>query len=110
MYAICLGYEDCNDVNHLKNDPAFQHVLDGELASQPTLSRFENSLSMSEIWRLSKYMIDTYISSLIGREKVVIDVDSTDNKTYGQQQGALFNGFDDHTIYNQLFFHDGEIG
>ena len=55
-------------------------------------------------------MVDTYISSLIGREKVVIDVDSTDDKTYGQQQGSLFNGFYDHTIYNQLFFHDGEIG
>jgi len=51
VYSICLGYEDGNDVNHLKNDPAFQHVLDGELASQPTLSRFENSLRMSEIWR-----------------------------------------------------------
>ena len=37
-------------------------------------------------------------------------MDSTDDKTYGQQQGSLFNGFDDHTIYNQLFFHDGETG
>ncbi len=53
-------------------------------------------------------MVDIYISSLIGREKVVIDVDSTDDKAYGQQQDSLFNGFDDHTIYNQLFFHDGE--
>ena len=54
VYSICLGYEDCNDVNHLKNDPAFQHILDGKLASLPTLSRFENSLRMSDIWRLSK--------------------------------------------------------
>ena len=55
-------------------------------------------------------MVDTCISCLIGREKVVIDVDSTDDKTCGQQQGALFNGLYDHTIYNQLFFHDGETG
>ena len=38
------GYEDANDVNHLKSDPLFEHVLTGEMASQPTISRFENSL------------------------------------------------------------------
>ncbi|WP_096685554.1 transposase [Ichthyobacterium seriolicida] len=44
VYMIMLGYQDANDVNHLQNDPLFKDVLQGNLASQPTISRFENSL------------------------------------------------------------------
>jgi hypothetical protein len=41
---MMLGYEDANDVTHLQHDPLFKDVLQGDLASQPTISRFENSL------------------------------------------------------------------
>ncbi|MCG8340290.1 MAG: transposase, partial [Cytophagales bacterium] len=44
VFTLMQGYEDTNDVAHLKNDPLFEDILDGEMASQPTLSRFENSL------------------------------------------------------------------
>ena len=39
---MMLGYEDTNDVSRLQYDPLFKDVLQGDLASQPTLSRFEN--------------------------------------------------------------------
>ena len=42
VFSLMQGYEDANDVEHLKNDPLFEDVLEGEMASQPTLSRFEN--------------------------------------------------------------------
>ena len=45
VYGIMLGYEDANDVDYLKNDPLLQDVLEGELASQPTISRFENTMN-----------------------------------------------------------------
>ncbi len=49
---LILGYEDANDVTHLKNDLVFIDVLQGELASQPTISRFENSLDKHSIFEL----------------------------------------------------------
>lgn len=42
VFTLMQGYEDCNDVEHLKNDPLLADILGGKLASQPTLSRFEN--------------------------------------------------------------------
>ena len=48
-----LGYEDANDVTHLQNDPLFKDVLQSDLASQPTLSRFENSIDKASIFKLS---------------------------------------------------------
>ena len=50
VFTLMQGYEDTNDVQYLKNDPLLQDVLDGELASQPTLSRFENSLDKASIF------------------------------------------------------------
>jgi len=47
---VMLGCEDANDVNHLKYDPLFKDVLQEDLASQPTISRFENSLDKPSIF------------------------------------------------------------
>ena len=52
VFTLMQGYEDTNDVKYLKNDPLLQDILDGELASQPTLSRFENSLDKASIFAL----------------------------------------------------------
>ena len=52
VFTLMQGYEDTNDVAHLKNDPLFEDILDGELASQPTLSRFENSLGKQGVFDL----------------------------------------------------------
>ena len=49
VYGIMLGYEDANDVKYLKNDPLIQDILEGDLASQPTISRFENAMDKHAI-------------------------------------------------------------
>lgn len=110
VFSLMQGYEDANDVEHLKNDPLFEDVLDGEMASQPTLSRFENRFDKRGIWELCSAWIDRYVSSLQGRDSLIIDIDATDDPTHGNQQLSMFSGFYGQFMYNELFFHDGHTG
>ncbi|GJM59929.1 MULTISPECIES: IS1380 family transposase [Persicobacter] len=110
IFGLVLGYQDCNDVNYLKNDPVISSILNGSLASQPTLSRFEMSVDRKVIYSLCESFVSHYINSLRGRKKIILDFDGTDDKTHGHQQLALFNGYYGHHMYHQLFVHDGETG
>lgn len=110
VFMMMLGYQDANDVTHLQHDPLFKDILQGDLASQPTISRFENSMDKRAIFELSNVWVDNYVSSLSGRKSIVIDVDATDDPTYGNQQMSLFNGYYGQFMLNELFFHDGETG
>jgi hypothetical protein len=110
VFMLMQGYEDANDVAHLKHDPLYKDILEGDLASQPTISRFENSLDNHAIFNLCYAWIDRYVSSLKGRSRIIIDIDATDDPTHGKQQLAMFNGYYGQFMYNELFFHDGETG
>ena len=110
VYTLMQGYEDTNDVEYLKNDPLYKDILQGEMASQPTMSRFENSMNKASVFALCYAWIDRYVSTLKGRKQIVIDIDATDDPTHGNQQMSMFNGFYGRFIYNQLFFHDGDTG
>ena len=110
VFMMIQGYEDVNDVTHLKNDPLFKDVLQGDLASQPTISRFENCFDKASIFALCYNFIDRYVESLKGRNEIIIDVDATDDPTHGNQQLTMFNGFYEQYMYNELFFHDGATG
>ncbi len=110
IYTLMLGYEDANDVNYLKNDPLLQDILGGGLASQPTISRLENSLDKHSMFKLCYAWVDRYVKTLKNRKQVIIDIDSTDDPTHGNQQLSMFNGYYGHFMYNELFFHDGETG
>lgn len=104
VYAIGCGYEDCNDTARLAEDPMQRMLLKrdpvkGEaLASQPTLSRFENQLDVRSLVSMGHAMADTVIDRhhrrLKGRvRRVTIDLDPTDDPTYGGQQLSFFNGY-----------------
>src|SRR5262249_14502094 len=105
LYQIVAGYEDANDADRLRHDPLLQIVADqklGEaLGSQPTLSRWENSPSARDLVRLNDTWCDQFIR-LCGDQvrqhgEILLDVDSTDDPTYGQQQLAFFHGgYDQH--------------
>lgn len=100
IFAIACGYEDCNDFDDLCRDPALKVALGRlprtghDLASQPTLSRLENSIGRGELYRMSEVLVDLFVE---GRDDpptwVVIDMDATDDPTHGQQQ---LRGFDAH--------------
>jgi Transposase DDE domain group 1 len=109
-FAMIQGYEDTNDVQYLKNDPIFKNILGGDLASQPSLSRFENRVDKLSIFNLCHLWIDRYVASLKGRKEIIIDIDATDDPTHGNQQMSLFSGFYEQFMYNELFFHDAHSG
>src|SRR5690625_1118819 len=104
VYGIACGYEDGNDAAYLRHDPIQKLLLDrqpmsgAELASQPTLSRFENCISARDALRMSTSTLDWVIArhrKRLGRKakRITIDLDSTVDETHGAQQGSLFNGF-----------------
>jgi len=110
VFMQALGYEDANDADILKNDKLFTSVFSGTIASQPTISRFENAMTKQQIFTILYAWLDAYIQTLAGRKTITIDIDGTDAETYGQQQLSLFNGFYGHTMFNELYFHDGDTG
>ena len=111
VYLMMQGYEDCNDEEKLKNDPVIQQVMGKNLCSQPTLSRFENSLGRRQIWLLCQWFVDRYVSSLPQDcKEVVLDADSTDDPTHGAQQLSMFNGYYYQWMYHKLVINEGKTG
>lgn len=117
-YQIACGYEDASDANSLRHDAGFQLALgrvpDDEeaLASQPTLSRFEQRRH-ADLLAFSNGLLDLWIERLRARARrskrrirIVLDFDSTDFVTYGEQQFALFHGHYGHYIYYPLLAFD----
>src|SRR6266508_3696212 len=91
--AAC--YEDANDSNTLRDDPIFKLMLDrlpgtgAPLASQPTMSRFENRVSRSELYRMARVLLDQFIASYATQPTVIVlDVDDTEDCVHGQQEHA----------------------
>jgi len=110
VLLLMQGYKDADDISLLKEDPILLQVLNGKPGSQPTISRFENSVDKRQIFKVLEAWLDRYISNIANRTQVIIDIDATNAETYGAQQFSLFNGFYGRTMYNKLFFHDGETG
>ena len=110
VFLLMQGYEDANDARYLKHDPVIETVLGGKIVSQPTISRFENQIDKHTIFNILNFWVDRYVESLKGRNEVVIDIDATDDPTYGNQQLSMFNGYYGQFMYNELFFHDGQTG
>jgi hypothetical protein len=111
IYLMMQGYEDCNDEKKLRKDPLVSELIGSELCSQPTLSRFERSLGKHDIYKLCNWFVDKYVNNLPSDcKEVVLDVDSTDDPTHGQQQLSLFNGYYYQWMYNELIINDGITG
>ncbi len=109
IYQIALGYEDCNDADHLRADPALKLAVgraptEDDLASQPTLSRLENQVGWHECWRISEALLECYRQRHRKRppRRIVLDVDATDDETHGHQQLAFFHGYYDEHCYLPL--------
>jgi hypothetical protein len=110
VFSIACGYPDANDSARLSADPIHKMLLERDpiggrnLASQPTLSRFENSIRPRELYRLGEALADSVIGRhaqrLQGRARLVtIDLDPTDDPTHGAQQLSFFNGHYDSWCY-----------
>jgi hypothetical protein len=109
VYGLALGYEDANDAARLAEDPVHKLLLGRDpvhgdaLASQPTLSRFENDVTRGELKAMGEALFETVLERHRRRRRTVrqitVDLDVTDDPTYGAQQLAFFNGFYDTWCY-----------
>ena len=110
VYGIACGYSDCNDASRLADDPIQKLLVDRDpvegdsLGSQPTLSRFENSVSSKDLFmmgsELADIVIEQHAKRLGGKARLItIDLDPTDDPTHGAQQLTFFNGHYDSFCY-----------
>jgi len=117
VFQIASGYEDGNDCNELRNDPIFKiscnrlPASDDPLASQPTMSRFENAPSRTTLYRIAKVILDVFIQSYDkAPEGIILDIDDTADSTYGSQQLTFFNAFHDCFCYLPIHIYEGKSG
>lgn len=112
IHGLALGYEDANDAARLAEDPMHKLLLGrdpgtGEpLASQPTLSRFENDVTDRDLLSMSEALFETVVTRHAKRRRkvrrITVDLDVTDDPTHGAQQLSFFNGFYDTWCYLPL--------
>jgi hypothetical protein len=108
IYGILAGCADQNDRDVLRHDPVFKLVAgrwpEGEhLASQPTLSRFENAVDVPSLRRLQDAFIDLFIAAFAAAPRhLTFDIDVFDDPTHGQQQLTFFHGYYDQYQYQYL--------
>jgi len=110
VFSIGCGYADANDSARLAADPVHKKLLDRDpvtgldMASQPTLSRFENAVGPRQLDHmgaaLAESVIERHAKRLHHRARLVtIDLDPTDDPTHGAQQLAFFNSHYDNACY-----------
>lgn len=117
MVMIAAGYEDCDDVDALRSDPALKIAIGRapdsgcDLMSQPTLSRLENLPDWRALARIGLGQIDLYCRSFARPPAaIVLDIDDTDDPVHGQQELALFNAHYDCTCFQPIHIFDGLSG
>src|SRR3954452_578931 len=95
VFGILAGYADQNDHDTLRTDPVFKLIADRspddpDLASQPTLSRFENAIDVPSLKRLRDVLIDQFLASwAVPPSALTLDLDAVDDPAHGQQQLVL---------------------
>ncbi|HXY78823.1 MAG TPA: IS1380 family transposase [Candidatus Acidoferrales bacterium] len=109
VFGVLAAYEDQNDHDTLRHDPIFKLIAerspeDDPLASQPTLSRFENAINIRSLKRLRDLFIDQFIASFATPPKrLTFDIDAVDDPAHGDQQLVLFHGYFDQYQYFPSF-------
>jgi len=113
IMQIAAGYEDANDCNDLRYDDVMKICSGSDqlLASQPTMSRFENQPSNRELYKMAKAFVDHFVASYPSApEAIILDCDDTDSIVYGQQQLSLFNTYYGDSCYMPLHIYEGLSG
>jgi hypothetical protein len=115
IYQIAAGYADANDANSLRRDPLFKLGVERsplepthDLASAPTFSRLEHSVDRKDVYRLTTAMVDQFITGYAEPPAaIVLDLDHSDDPTYGQQEFAFYNHHYQNHCYLPLFVFEG---
>jgi Transposase DDE domain group 1 len=125
VFGIALGYEDLNDHDHLRHDPAMA-VLAGKLqarrsgcaavAGKSTLNRLE--LSRPDPTRyhkiahdgaaIERLFVELFLEAHRSAPKqITLDLDATDDPIHGHQEGRFFHGYYDGYCYLPLYIFCG---
>lgn len=117
IFAIACGYPDGDDLDDLRSDPAFKLACGrlpesgGDLASQPTISRWENAPDIRTLIRLHHTMIDLWCESHRKPPKhITLDIDDTLDVVHGRQQLSLFNAHHDEYCFLPIHVYHAESG
>lgn len=112
--SIALGYEDLNDQQTLRDDPALQVAAgkaaeeESPLASPPTLCRLENRVSRKALVKMSAVLVERFLASHDKPPKeIVLDFDATDDPIHGQQEGRFYQGYYRHYCFLPLYVFCG---
>lgn len=116
VYQIAAGYEDGDDCDSLRGDNILK-ICSGrlpagkDLASQPTMSRFENAPGHRELYRIAEVILNNFIASY-GEEPpvIILDADDTNSNTYGEQQLSVFNDYYGQYCLMPLHIYEGHSG
>ena len=117
ILAICCGYEDADDLDMLRDDPGFRLAL-GKLpgsgpglASQPTMSRWENAPTTRELARMMGEMVGIYCASYPAPPAAVtLDIDDTCDVVHGYQQLSFWNGHHGERCFMPIHVYDTATG
>ncbi|MGH6675941.1 MAG: IS1380 family transposase [Xanthobacteraceae bacterium] len=113
MLAIACGYQDADDMDHLRTDPGFKMACGrlpdsgDDLCSQPTVSRWENAPDLRAVMRMTYAMVDLYCASYARPpHAVTLDIDDTVDVVHGHQQLSLFNSHYDERCFLPIHIYD----
>ncbi len=119
IFQIACGYDDQNDSDTLREDPLLKMVCGSlpesgaNLASQPTISRLENAATRRCCHQIAQVLFEIYLTQREkdgAPERVLLDFDSTDDPTHGEQEGSYYHGYYGQHIYHPLLVFDGQSG
>jgi hypothetical protein len=119
VFQIACGYEDQNDSDALREDPLLKMVCGSQpesgedLASQPTICRMENASTRNSCHRIAEVLFELYLTQREkdgAPERVLLDFDSTDDPTHGEQEGSYYHGYYRQHMYHPLLVFDGHSG
>ena len=117
VFQIMAGYEDANDCDSLRTDGILKMCVGNlpqsgaDLASQPTMSRFENSVSQPDLYRLGECIVSHFVKSYDSEPLVIIlDCDDTNHTAHGNQEGIEYNGYYGEYCFMPFHLYEGLSG
>jgi hypothetical protein len=116
VFGICCGYEDGTDHAMLRHDPALKMAVGrcpqtgADLASQSTISRFENAPTKKDAAKLAGALVDHFTERVTPGHRDIFDIDDSFHAAYGGQQLAFWNAHHDERGFASMHVYHANTG
>lgn len=124
VMGLALGYEDLNDHDQLRHDPLIATLVEKAdptraLAGKSTLNRLELTPAgngedrykriVYDTEAIDRFLVDVFLQAYAKPpERIVLDLDTTDDEIHGGQEGRFFHGYYGSYCYLPLYIFSGE--